>query len=367
MKLLLLYYSIMIACYFIAFGLRDKKERLGCVVNNGLTTIMYIIVFIMGIRMGSNEEVTSHLGTIGVQSVIITVLTIALSMICVSLMRKVMKLDKHGDKITGLAEERAEVPAAVGNATENLAEKTVSERNNSEKVISERIHSEKIISEKTIEEENLKAKDNLKTTLYIAIDVAVAMLAGYLVIRPNFKESYGVFDSATSTAIIVGLCCLMGLVGFSLGLDGAVISKLKEMGAKVILVPLMLVLGTTMAGIIFSLITDFSMKEALAICWGFGWYTYAPGVIAEAGYVIASAVSFLHNVIRETAGIIGIPLFAQKFGYLEATAVPGIASMDLCMPIIEKSCRQDTIVYGLCNGLLASLVCSLMVPIIIAL
>ncbi len=342
MKLLLLYYSIMIACYFIASKLRDKKERLGCVVNNGLTTIMYIIVFIMGIRMGSNEEVTSHLGTIGVQSVIITFLTIALSMICVSLMRKVMKLDKRGDKITGLAEERAEVPAAVGNATENIAEKT-------------------------IEEENLKAKNNLKTTLYIAIDVAVAMLAGYLVIRPNFKESYGVFDSATSTAIIVGLCCLMGFVGFSLGLDGAVISKLKEMGAKVILVPLMLVLGTTMAGVIFSLLTDFGMKEALAICWGFGWYTYAPGVIAEAGYVIASAVSFLHNVIRETAGIIGIPLFAQKFGYLEATAVPGIASMDLCMPIIEKSCRQDTIVYGLCNGLLASLVCSLMVPIIIAL
>ena len=340
MELLLLYYSIMGVCYFIAAKLRDKKERLDCGVNNGLTAIMYIIVFVMGIRMGSNEEVISNLGTIGVQSVIITVLTIALSMICVSLMRKVMKLDKHGDKITGASEERAELTEADEKraevAGESLAGKTISE------------------------------KDNLKTTLYIAIDVAVAMLAGYFVIRPNFVERYGAFDSATSTAIILGLCCLMGFVGFSLGLDGAVLSKLKEMGAKVILVPLMLILGTTMAGAIFSLITDFSMKEALAICWGFGWYTYAPGVIAEAGYVIASAVSFLHNVIRETAGIIGIPLLAQKFGYLEATTVPGIASMDLCMPIIERSCRQDTIVYGLCNGLSASLVCSLMVPIIIA-
>ena len=342
MKLLLLYYSIMVACYLIASKLRDKKERLDCGVNNGLTAIMYIIVFVMGVRMGSNEEVTSNLGTIGVQSAIITFLTIALSMICVSLMRKVMKLDKRGDKITELAEGRAEKAAAEG------------------------VTAERTISEKSIEEENLKAKDNLKTTLYIAIDVVLAMLVGYFVIRQAFRENYGAFDSVTSTAIIVGLCCLVGLVGFSLGLDGTVISRLKKTGIKVILVPMMLVLGTTFAGIIFSLMTDFGMKEVLAICWGFGWYTYAPGVIAEAGYVIASAVSFMHNVIRETAGIIGIPIFAQKFGYLEATTVPGIASMDICMPIIERSCRQDTIVYGFCNGLAASLVCSLMVPIVIA-
>lgn len=352
MELLLLYYSIMAACYFIASKLRDKKYRLECVVNNGLTATMYIVVFIMGIRMGSNQEVTSNLGTIGVQSVIITVLTIAMSMICVSIMRKVMKLDKHGDKITGIAEERAEVLGAKGKTAENISGK---------------IAAEKIISEKIIEEENSKETDNFKTTLYIAIDVALAMLAGYFVIRPKFVENYGGFDSVTSVAIIVGLCCIVGFVGFSLGLDGTVISKLKETGIKVIMVPTMLILGTTLAGVIFSLITDFSVKEALAICWGFGWYTYAPGVIAEAGYVIASAVSFLHNVIRETAGIVGIPLLAQKFGYLEATTVPGIASMDLCMPIIERSCRQDTIVYGFCNGLLASLVCSLMVPIIIAL
>ena len=357
MELLLLYYSIMVACYFIAAKLRDKKERLDVAVNNGLTAIMYIIVFLMGIRMGANEEVTANLGTIGVQSVIITVLTIALSMICVSIMRKVMKLDKHGDKTTAIADKRTELTEAKG----SFAGKTISEKG-----ISARVSAERAIAEKDIAEENLKAKENLKTTLYIAIDVALAMLAGYFVIRQNFAESYGAFDSATSTAIILGLCCLVGFVGFSLGLDGTVVSRLKETGIKVILVPMMLLLGTTLAGVIFSLITDFSMKEALAICWGFGWYTYAPGVIAEAGYVIASAVSFLHNVIRETAGIVGIPLFAQKFGYLEATTVPGIASMDLCMPIIERSCRQDTIVYGLCNGLLASLVCSLMVPIIIA-
>lgn len=334
MGLLVLYYAIMIGFYFIASRLRGRRENLEGVAGKGLTVMMYIIVFIMGIRMGSNEEVTSNLGTIGVQAVIITVLTIGLSVLFVTIMRKIMKLDKHGDKITRLEDNTAEIFE---------------------------------VEEMLEAEEDAKSSNNLKTTLYIAIDVAVAMLIGYFAIRPMFADNYAQFDTVTSNAIVVGLCVMLAFVGFSLGLDGTVISKLKETGIKVILVPMMLVLGTTAGGVIFSLTSSFSIKEGLAICWGFGWYTYAPGVIAEAGYVIASAVSFLHNVIRETVGIIGIPLFAQKFGYLEATTVPGIASMDVCMPIIERSCRQDTIVYGFCNGLLTSLVCSLLVPIIISL
>lgn len=324
----------MIGCYFLASKLRDKKENIEGMANNGLTAMMYFIVFIMGIRMGSNEQIISNLGTIGIQAVLISVLTILFSMLFITVMRKVMKIDKYGDSILRLEDNTAEM-----------------------------MEVEELLEEK----EDAKSNENLKTTLYITIDVVIAMLIGYFVVRSALADDYEVFDNVTSKAIVVGLSLMIGLVGFSLGLDGTVIAKLKETGIKVLIVPILFILGTTFAGVIFSLITEFSMKEALAICWGFGWYTYAPGVIAEAGYVIASAVSFLHNVIRETVGIIGIPLIAQKIGYLEATTVPGIASMDVCMPIIERSCRQDTIVYGFCNGLLSSLVCSFMVPIIITL
>ena len=334
MLLLAWYYALMIGCYFLASKLRDKKENIEGMANIGLTAMMYFIVFIMGIRMGSNEQIISNLGTIGIQAVLISVLTIVFSMLFITVMRKVMKIDKYGDSILRLEDNTAEM-----------------------------MEVEELLEEK----EDAKSNENLKTTLYITIDVVIAMLIGYFVIRSAFADDYEVFDNVTSKAIVVGLSLMIGLVGFSLGLDGTVIAKLKETGIKVLIVPILFILGTTFAGVIFSLITEFSMKEALAICWGFGWYTYAPGVIAEAGYVIASAVSFLHNVIRETVGIIGIPLIAQKIGYLEATTVPGIASMDVCMPIIERSCRQDTIVYGFCNGLLSSLVCSFMVPIIITL
>ena len=229
---------VMVGCYFIASKLRNKKEMLEGPVNNGLTVMMYFIVFIMGIRMGSNEQIIENLGTIGIQAVIISILTIAFSVLFVTIMRKVMKIDKYGDVIA--APHSNDNMSAMAEVEEFLEEEEVS-----------------------------KSSENLKTTLYIAIDVVIAMLIGFFAIRRIFAENYEIFDAVSSNAIVAGLSIMISFVGLSLGLDGTVISKLKETGIKVLIVPVMMIFGTTFAGVVFSLITEFSMKEALAICWGF--------------------------------------------------------------------------------------------------
>lgn len=67
MSLLLLYWGIMIACYAVASKLRHKKETFR--FTEQLTNIViYILVFLMGLRMGANEEVISNLGSIGLQA-----------------------------------------------------------------------------------------------------------------------------------------------------------------------------------------------------------------------------------------------------------------------------------------------------------
>lgn len=330
----LMYYVIMIAAFFIAARLRHRTELI-TLSSVGLTVMMYIIVFFMGIRMGSNEEVTSNLGTIGVYAVGITALTIAFSLIPITIMRKIMKIDKYG--------ERLEKRELVGTEEETDA-----------------LHKAEVD-----DNEKNKNKENLRTTMFIAIDVIVSMAVGYIVIRPMFAGRYDVFDAFTSKAIVVGLCFMVAFVGISFGMDSDAITKIKGAGLKVLLVPILMFTGTLAAGVLFAFLSPFSVKETVAISMGFGWYTYAPGVITEAGYVMAGAVAFLHNVIRETFGIVFIPFIAQKCGYIECTAVPGIASMDICMPIIERSCRPDTIVYGFCNGFVASLASSFLVPLVI--
>ena len=80
MASLALYWSVMIACYLLASRLRRYADRLGF-VNTLLSVSVYALVFVMGLRMGANREVTDNLGVIGVQALLVTALTMAFSML----------------------------------------------------------------------------------------------------------------------------------------------------------------------------------------------------------------------------------------------------------------------------------------------
>ena len=158
---------------------------------------------------------------------------------------------------------------------------------------------------------------------------------------------------------------MLGSVGFSMGLDGSIVRVLRGAGLGVVLVPIFSVIGSLLAGVVYSLLSPMTLREGLAISAGFGWYTMAPSVISGAGHAVAGAVSFLHNVLRETMGLIFLPLIASKIGYIEAVTIPGTASTDLCLPLVEKYCNPETMAYSFCTGMLMCLSCAALVPLII--
>ena len=45
--------------------------------------------------------------------------------------------------------------------------------------------------------------------------------------------------------------------------------------------------------------------------------------------------------------------------------MPGVAAMDVCMPIVERSAREDTVVYSFGIGLLMCLSVPIIVPLVI--
>ena len=137
------------------------------------------------------------------------------------------------------------------------------------------------------------------------------------------------------------------------------------MGVSVIIIPVAAVAGSLICGTLYSFLSPMTMRECIAVSAGFGWYTMAPSVITEAGFAVAGAVSFMHNVIRETLGIVIIPLAAKKIGYLEAISIPGVAAMDVCLPIVEKSTRSDIAVYSFVSGVILSILVPVLVPVII--
>ena len=192
--------------------------------------------------------------------------------------------------------------------------------------------------------------------------VAAGMLLGYFVV-PRVTDP-DAFQAVSGSWLVVGLCLLLAFVGFGMGLEGKLKAMLRGAGLGIVLVPLAMVAGSLLAGVVYSFLSPMTLREGLAISAGFGWYTLAPSVISGAGHAVAGAVSFLHNVLRETLGIILLPLAASKIGCIEAVTLPGTCAMDVCLPIVERSCSAETLPYSFTTGMAACLFSALLVPLI---
>ena len=113
MASLALYWSVMIACYLLASRLRRYADRLGF-VNTLLSVSVYALVFVMGLRMGANREVTDNLGVIGVQALLVTALTMAFSMLGAFAVRRALHIDRNA--LPRGAEKTAAMPSAAAHA-----------------------------------------------------------------------------------------------------------------------------------------------------------------------------------------------------------------------------------------------------------
>ena len=323
MTMLVLYWAIMIACYALASRLRRYAGRLAF-VNTLLSLNVYALVFIMGLRMGANREVTDSLGVIGLQALLITLLTMTGSMLCAFAVRRMLHLTRYA-----LPAGNTENPGKAVSPSAGPADASGS-----------------------------------KTSLIIFSMVVIGMLLGYFAV-PHLYDAAR-FQADSGSWLVIGLCLLLAFVGFSMGLEGRLTQMLRGAGAGILLIPLAMVVGTLLAGALYALFSPMTLREGLAISAGFGWYSMAPSIISGAGYAVAGAVSFLHNVLREMLGIIFLPLAASKIGYLEAVTLPGTAAMDICLPIVERSCNAETLPYSFATGAAAGLFSALLVPLIIA-
>lgn len=321
---LILYLSLAAVGYIIATRIRSKKEKFGWTGKVQTVAIM-LLVFVMGTRMGSNSEVIANLKSIGLYALLITFIIMSMSILAVFIARKIMGINRYG---------------TLGAPTEHD------------------------INHNTGKDVRNAGSGIDKMTIFIVLAVFAGMAAGYLFVNKIFPD-YAVFDTLAGNAIKLGLCILLFFVGLDLGLDGTVWANFKKVGARILVFPFATIIGSMLGAVICGILLPIPMKEALAVGGGLGWYSLAPGIIMDAGYVTASAISFMHNVMRELLSIILIPLVAKHIGYIETTAMPGAAAMDVCLPIVEKSTSGNIAVYSLVSGVILSAAVPILVPLII--
>ena len=321
MTYLLLYLAVTVIGYFI--GARLKKQNKAWKWVGPLQTLVIIIlVFIMGSRIGASEEIVSSLGTIGLISFVFTLVIMFVTVVAFTLVRRLMGFDRYGRR--GVAKAAAEAVEASESDAKAAADEAVKPRLNS-------------------------------LTIIMVIFVAAGIAAGYLFLPESFVAVSG-------TLLTITLCMLLVLVGIDIGTEGTIVTNFKSAGWRVVVFPFVSIGAMIFGSIIASMFLPFSVQDGVCIGSGLGWYSLASAMLIEYSAEV-SAISFMHNVIREIIGILLIPTCAKRLGYIECYCLPGASSMDVCLPIVEKATDSSIAVYSFVNGVVLSAAVPVLVSI----
>lgn len=316
----MLKYMAIMAVFYI---LSDKviKADLAGPMQTFSDMALYALVFIMGMRIGANEEVISKLGSVGLQALATTFLAFFGSVFMAFLVRSFMMLDRQG-----LGKKHIRTESETGT--------------------------------------EVSGANGLKSTAIIFSLVALGMLAGHFIVPEMIVEPEE-FQEDAGTMIDICLCILLAGVGYGLGIEGNILGKIRSIGFRVLGLPVAIMSGTAIMGLAYGVYGPLTIRESLAIFMGMGWYGLAPAIILNAGHATASAISFLHNIFREVLSMLIIPIVAQKIGYFEAASLPGSTGMDCCLPSVKKYTNGEVAIMSLISGIVCSMAVTVLVPVII--
>lgn len=188
--------------------------------------------------------------------------------------------------------------------------------------------------------------------------IVLGALAGYWLLPP---EAVGHLDTITTAA----LCLMLVGIGLDLGSRRETWARLRAMGWKVLLVPLLVAAGSLAGAVTGGVVLGLPVNESSAIGAGFGWYSLSGVLLAKIYSVETGALAFMTNVSREVIAFVLIPVLAVKMGHLTAISPGGATTMDTTLPLIAKTTDSDTTVIAMVSGTTLSAMVPFLVPLLI--
>lgn len=195
--------------------------------------------------------------------------------------------------------------------------------------------------------------------LGIIISVIIGILGGLF-----FKNGF-ILENIDSF-ISLGLFLLLFFVGMDIGNNNEVFNQLRNMSKKILLLPIITILGSLIGGAIASYFISLSLGESIAISSGMGWYSFSAIELSKINAHLGG-VAFLSNVLRELSAILFIPFIAKKIGSYESVATAGATAMDSVLPVINKSNPPDVAIIVFYSGLVITIIVPILVPSVVSL
>lgn len=279
--------------------------RLGRVI----AALIWTLLFLLGLEVGSNERIVSGLATLGLEAILITLAgTLGSVWAAWGLWRYTQRHSASATSSISLR-ERADIihhTEADANGQESL----------------------------------LKA---LKGSLVI---VGFFVLGLLLALSGWIRVSEQVSDFC-----FYALAALMACVGASIGSDPQTLKNFRALNPRLVLLPLCTILGTLVATALVSLLLSHrSLTDCLAVGSGFAYYSLSSIFITEYRGAELGTIALLSNISRELITLLAAPLLVRWFGRLAPIAAGGATTMDTTLPVIARTSGNDLAVVSLFHG-----------------
>jgi len=132
---------------------------------------------------------------------------------------------------------------------------------------------------------------------------------------------------------------------------------------SMILLPLSTAVGSLLGGLAIGCFFNLSPGESLSLAAGFGWYTLSGVLITDMGNPVLGSAGFMINLFRETIALIAIPLLGRTRFSLVSIGIAGATSMDVTLPLIDRSCGKEYVSLSLSHGIILSFLVPFLVPL----
>lgn len=210
-----------------------------------------------------------------------------------------------------------------------------------------------------IEEEEIKEEgSDHRLTIIILISVIIGIVLGITVLKNSYLPIIEVITTYALAALLFG-------VGVDIGLNKEAFYELKVLGFKIILIPVLIIVGTLLGTYLASIVLNMVATEAMAVGAGFGWYSLSAVLITKIHSVELGSVAFLTNVFRELLTIISLPFVVKYIGKIPSIGPGGATTMDVTLPLIKKVSGEEIAIPAFISGVVLSSLVPILVPFIL--
>ncbi|MEQ9944022.1 lysine exporter LysO family protein [Pectobacterium aroidearum] len=149
------------------------------------------------------------------------------------------------------------------------------------------------------------------------------------------------------------LIFLLFLVGVQLRNSGMTLRQI-VLNRRGLVIALIVGISALGGGLLAAWVLGLPLKTGLAMASGYGWYSLSGILLTDAlGPVIGSA-AFFNDLTRELLAIMLVPALAQRNRSF-ALGLCGATSMDFTLPVLQRSAGIDIVPAAIVHGFLLSL------------